>query len=107
MLRSIDDRPSAGDLGMPHDLEAEKAVLGAILINPGAFTVAVQAIGADDFFRHAHRLIYRAMVALDASQTPIDLLLLKQQLGRTGDLDEVGGPVYIAALADGVPHSTN
>src|ERR1043166_2692929 len=65
---------------LPHNLEAERSVLGAILLHNDAFNLAADAIG---------------------------LVTLKEELGRSGDLDEVGGPAYISALIDGVPRSTN
>ncbi len=92
---------------LPHNLEAEKSVLGAILINNEAFNHAAELIDARDFYREAHRRIFDAMVALSERSAAIDLVTLKEELGRTGDLDEVGGPAYVAALVDGVPRSTN
>src|SRR6516225_3964288 len=73
---------------LPHNLEAE-------------------VIDAGDFFREAHRRIFNKMVALTERGDAIDLVTLKEELGRSGDLEEVGGPAYIAALVDGVPRSTN
>src|SRR5919206_1479861 len=92
---------------LPHNLEAERSVLGAILLHNDAFNLAAEAIDAHDFFRDAHRRIFDKMVALAERGGAIDLVTLKEELGRSGDLDEVGGPAYIAALVDGVPRSTN
>lgn len=92
---------------LPHNLEAERCVLGAILINNDAFNHAAELIDSRDFFRDAHRRIFDKMIALSERGQVIDLVTLKEELGRTADLDEVGGPAYIAALADGVPRSTN
>jgi replicative DNA helicase len=95
------------DRTLPHNLEAEKCVLGAILINNAAFNQAAEVIDAQDFFRDAHRRIFDRMVALQERNQPIDLVTLKDELGRAGDLDDVGGPAYIAALTDGVPRTAN
>src|SRR6187549_863995 len=95
------------DRTLPHNLEAEKSVLGAILINNQAFNQAAEVIDAGDFFRDAHRRIFEKMVGLTDRSEPVDLVTLKDELGRTGELDEVGGPAYIAALTDGVPRSAN
>ena len=95
------------DRTLPHNLEAEKCVLGAILINNHAFNQAAEVIDAGDFFRDAHRRIFEKMVGLTDRSQPVDLVTLKDELGRTGDLDEVGGPAYISSLVDGVPRSAN
>src|ERR1700754_3359416 len=92
---------------LPHNLEAERSVLGAILLHNDAFNLAAEVIDAHDFFRDAHQRIFDKMVKLAERGDAIDLVTLKEELGRTGDLDEVGGPAYIAALVDGVPRSTN
>jgi hypothetical protein len=106
VVRSIDDRPSsAADAHVPYNLDAERAVLGAILVNADAFSVAA-ALQPRDFFRDAHQRLFKAMLTLKAADTPIDFVLLCQELARSGDLDEVG-PAYIASLSDGVPRSTN
>jgi replicative DNA helicase len=92
---------------LPHNLEAERSVLGAILIDNDVFNVAAATITPASFFRDAHRRIFEHMVALSERSQPIDLVTLKEELERSGDLDEVGGPAYIASLVDGVPRSTN
>ncbi len=92
---------------LPHNLEAEKSVLGAILIHNDAFNHAAEVIDARDFFRDAHRRIFEKMIALSERSHAIDLVTLKEELQRSGELDEVGGPAYIASLADGVPRSAN
>jgi replicative DNA helicase len=92
---------------LPHNLEAERSVLGAILLHNDAFNLAAEVIDAGDFFRDAHRRIFDKMVRLVERGDAIDLVTLKDELGRAGELDEVGGPAYIAALVDGVPRATN
>jgi replicative DNA helicase len=92
---------------LPHNLEAEKSVLGAILIHNDAFNSAAEVIDSRDFFRDAHRRIFDRMVALSERGGAIDFVTLKEELSRVGELDEVGGPAYIASLADGVPRSAN
>ena len=99
--------PTAPVRTLPHNLEAEKSVLGAILIHNEAFNHAAELIDSRDFFRDAHRRIFDKMVALSERNEAIDLVTLKEELGRAGELEEVGGPAYIASLADGVPRSAN
>ena len=97
----------ASERALPHNLEAERSILGAILIRNDAFNVAAELIDADDFFRDAHRRVFDKMVDLNERGQAIDLVTLRDELGRSGDLDPVGGPAYISSLADGVPRSTN
>src|SRR5579864_7383397 len=92
---------------LPHNLEAERSVLGAILLHNDAFNLAAEVIDSADFYRDAHRRIFDKMVVLAERGDAIDLVTLKEELGRSGEVDEVGGPAYIAALVDGVPRSTN
>jgi replicative DNA helicase len=100
-------KPTAPDRTLPHNLDAERSVLGAILIDNEAFNVAAAVIDAGAFFRDAHRRIFDQMVALNERSQPIDLITLNEALDRHGDLDESGGPAYLAALLDGVPRATN
>jgi replicative DNA helicase len=95
------------DRTLPHNLEAERCVLGAILINNQGFNQAAEIIDADDFFREAHKRIFGKMVTLTDRSDPVDLVTLKDELERAGELEEVGGPAYISALTDGVPRSAN
>src|SRR5258707_11995150 len=92
---------------LPHNLEAERSVLGAILLHNDAFNQAAEVIDSNDFFRDAHRRIFDKMAALSERAAAIDLVTLKEELGRAGELEDIGGPAYITALVDGVPRSTN
>src|SRR4029078_8699150 len=92
---------------LPHNLEAERSVIGAILIENDAMNTAAAMIDAKAFFRDAHRRIFDRMLDLSERSQPIDLVTLKEELERAGDLEEVGGPAYVASLVDGVPRSTN
>jgi replicative DNA helicase len=97
----------AAERSLPHNLEAERSVLGAILVHNDAFNMAAQVIDSTDFYRDAHRRIFDKMVALNERNQAIDFVTLKEELGRAGELDDVGGPAYVASLADGVPRATN
>src|SRR5450755_3466438 len=99
--------PEVAERTLPHNLEAERSVLGAILLHNDAFNLAAEVIDSRDFFRDAHRRIFDKMVKLSERGDAIDLVTHKEELSRSGDLDEVGGPAYITALVDGVPRSTN
>src|SRR5204863_2841294 len=105
-LPSMPDTAVA-DRTLPHNLEAERSVLGAVLLHNDAFNLAAEVIDSSDFYRDAHRRIFDKMIKLSERGDAIDLVTLKEELGRSGELDEVGGPAYITALVDGVPRSTN
>ena len=102
-----DTAVATAERSLPHNLEAERSVLGAILVHNDAFNLAAQIIDSRDFYRDAHRRIFDRMVALSERHDAIDFVTLKEELARAGELDEVGGPAYVAALADGVPRATN
>ena len=97
----------AAERTLPHNLEAERSVLGAILVHNDAFNLAAQVIDSRDFYRDAHRRIFDRMVLLNERNQAIDFVTLKEELSRAGELDEVGGPSYVASLSDGVPRATN
>jgi replicative DNA helicase len=92
---------------LPHSLEAEKAVLGAILLHHECFADAAEHIAAEDFYRAAHRKIFAHMTALAAKDQEIDYLTLAADLERTNELEDVGGRSYLSTLADGVPKSSH
>ncbi len=98
---------AVADRTLPHNLEAERSVLGAILLHNEAFNLAAELIDSADFYRDAHRRIFDKMVKIAERGAAIDLVTLREELTRAGDLDEVGGPAYITALVDGVPRSMN
>jgi replicative DNA helicase len=97
----------AAERTLPHNLEAERSVLGAILVHNDAYNLAVQVVDSRDFYRDAHRRIFEKMIALNERGQAIDFVTLKEELSRSGDLDDAGGPAYISSLADGVPRATN
>jgi replicative DNA helicase len=95
------------DRALPHNAEAERTVLGAILVDNGAFNSAAEILTRDDFHREAHRRVFDAMAALAEKSQPIDLVTLKDELLRAQALEAVGGAAYLASLVDGVPRISN
>lgn len=91
----------------PHNLEAEKAVLGAILIDNAYIDVAAELLQPRDFFRAAHELVFDVMLELHEEGSTIDMVSIKDRLAQSGELEECGGPAYIAGLTDGVPRASN
>ena len=88
---------------LPQDLSLERAVLGAILLHPQHWSQVASILTADDFLRKAHGLIFSAMARLTQAESAIDFALLRAELRSSGDEDEIGGPVYLASLVDGLP----
>jgi replicative DNA helicase len=90
--------------GMPHDAEAEQLILGVILLNNETLYQAIELLMPDDFFVSAHRRIFDAYLSLEGQEgAVIDPLTVQRELEKTGDLDKVGGPAFIASLFHGVP----
>lgn len=116
--RAADDRMSVQDptpvaisvnqpREMPHNLDAERAVFGGVMIDNRTFHVAASILPeAGYFYRDAHRRIWRAMIQLDEQNRPIEIVTVKDQLERNNDIEDVG-IAYVASLVDGVPSSTN
>ncbi|MFN2120571.1 MAG: replicative DNA helicase [Anaerolineales bacterium] len=92
---------------VPHNREAEEAVVGAVLINPEVYYDVTQFLQPEDFYIHRHRWIWEAFTSLHEQRTPIDLLTLSEELDRRGQLDEIGGRAYLTALVNQVPTSLN
>ncbi|HEY7819311.1 MAG TPA: replicative DNA helicase [Vicinamibacteria bacterium] len=95
------------DRTLPHSIEAERTLLGAILIENEAFHHASEILTERDFYRDAHRRIFQRMASLSARGDAIDLVTLKEEMARSGDLEPAGGVSYLASLLDGVPRATN
>src|SRR3954447_626733 len=92
----------------PHNLEAEKSVLGSVFIKPAAFDEVATSIGTDDFFLPAHREIFDAMVAIDRRRQAIDVIAVADELKVHGMLARLdGGQSYLNDLANAVPTAEN
>ena len=95
------------DKTLPNNLEAERTVLGAVLVDNAAFNSAAEVLTRDDFYRESHRRVFDAMAALAERSQPIDLVTLKDELTKAGALEAAGGAAYLGSLLDGVPRITN
>lgn len=89
----------------PQNIEAEEAVLGAILIDPDAIIRVATILRPDDFYREKHGWIYDAALTLHERREPIDFLTICDELERRGQLSEVGGAAFITTLINAVPTS--
>jgi len=91
----------------PYSPEAERTVLGGILVNNENLNVVLSIISPEDFYKEANRKILEKLLALVDKGVPIDLLSLSEELQKAGFLEEVGGASYLSSLLDGVPKSLN
>ncbi len=90
---------------VPHNSDAEEAVLGSILVNPESYYDVAQFLRSDDFYIHRNRWIWDKFVTLHEQRMPIDVLTVTDELEQAGQLAEIGGPAYLTALINNVPTS--
>jgi replicative DNA helicase len=91
----------------PQNLEAERAVLGGVLLEPEAATRAIEIVGPEAFYRPAHGKIFQAMITLFTKREPIDVMTLAEELRKSGDVDVVGGIAALTDLVDSTPSAAN
>ena len=87
----------------PQDLDAERSIIGAILLDSDAITAVAQVLKPEHFYKEAHANIILAIFQLYEKREPIDLVTLTAQLKKNGHLEKVGGATYLSELASGVP----
>jgi len=92
---------------LPHSIEAEQSVLGAMLVDKEAINTSVEIIRPDDFYKEANREIFEAIVVLFNKNEPVDLITLSEELKKRGTLDAIGGVVYLANLSEGISTTAN
>lgn len=91
----------------PQSIPLEEAILGALLLERKAFEDVVDILKADSFYKDAHQLIYQAMLELSAKGSPIDLLTVRTQLEKNGNLEIIGGAYALVRLTTEVSSSSN
>ncbi len=91
----------------PHNIEAEQATLGSILIDNDAIFKVIDFLEPQHFYRTSHQIIYETMIELFEKNEPIDLLTLSEELKKKGKLEEVGGFSYLATLTNITPTALN
>src|SRR5215472_12326693 len=91
------------DAGLPANIDAEKTILGAILLDNAAHSEASEKIDADDFSLDSHRRIFLRMSDLMNSQRPVDIVTLAEELAKNKEVESVGGVAYLASLTEGLP----
>src|SRR6476469_7622181 len=108
MLEVVSSSPGAAARTPPHNLEAEKSVLGSIFIKPTSFDEVGTNLQVDDFFLPVHREIFESMLAIDKRRQALDVIAVADELrvkGLLGRLD--GGEAYLLSLANSVPTAEN
>ncbi len=96
-----------GEKSVPHSIEAEEAVLGALLIDPEAILRVIPILRPEHFYLRKHRWIYEALVALHERREPLDLLTVSRELEGREQLEAIGGTAALAALMSRVPTAVN
>ncbi len=91
----------------PHDLEAEQAVLGGLMLDNAAWDQVADRLHEEDFYRREHRLIYRAIANLAENNQPLDVVTLSGWLRQSGALEEAGGLSYLGTMARETPSAAN
>ena len=84
---------------VPHSIDAERAVLGSILINPKSINISLQKLEPSSFFDEAHQIIYSAMKELSFESIPIDTVTLNDRFKKENSLEKIGGAYYITGLS--------
>ena len=103
-----DMTPSSGaERVPPHSIEAEMAVLGAVLIDNAAYSVITESLTEEAFYKQAHQRIFQAMEHLSQKSEAIDVLTLSEELKRMGAYQTIGGPAYLTQIMDNVHTAAN
>jgi replicative DNA helicase len=106
-IRGVPSGAEAGAHVPPHDLDAERAVIGAMLVSEAAVSVVGDMLVAEDFYSETHRVLYGAMMRLYSRGEPIDQLTLSDELKSIGEFDSIGGRQYVFRLVESVPTAAN
>ncbi|MBT3279611.1 MAG: replicative DNA helicase [Phycisphaerales bacterium] len=88
---------------VPHNIEAEACVLGAMILEPVAIDIVAQKLKSEHFHRPAHQIIFDRLIDMREASTQIDLVSMKEEFSRSKQLETIGGIDYLVALVDGVP----
>ena len=91
----------------PQNIQAEQAVLGAMLLKKDAIAEAAEKLRPEDFYREAHRLVYQAILELFRRDEAADLVTVTEQLKKTDNLEKAGGIAFVTSLANAVPTAAN
>jgi replicative DNA helicase len=105
-MRSVETGAEAARVP-PHDLDSERAVIGAMLVSETAVASVAERLAADDFYSEVHRIIYGAMMRLYSRGDPIDQLTLTNELRSVNEFERIGGRPYVFQIVESVPTAAN
>src|ERR687884_2331780 len=105
-IRSVETGAEAARVP-PHDLDAERAVIGAMLVSETAVAAVAERLQAEDFYSEVHRVIYGAMMRLYTRGDPIDQLTLTNELRSVNEFEKIGGRAYVFQIVESVPTAAN
>ena len=105
-MRSVETGAEAARVP-PHDLDAERAVIGAMLVSETAVAAVAERLGAEDFYSEVHRIIYGAMMRLYSRGEPIDQLTLTNERRSVNEFERIGGRPYVFQIVESVPTAAN
>ena len=105
-MRSVETGAEAARVP-PHDLDAERAIIGAMLVSETAVAAVAERLAAEDFYSEVHRIIYGAMMRLYSRGEPIDQLTLTNELRSVNEFERVGGRPYVFRIVESVPTAAN
>ena len=92
---------------MPASLDAERSILGAVLLDNDVYPQAAESLKSEHFSLDSHRRIYMRMTDLNSTGRPVDIITLTEELGRHKEVEAVGGVAYISSLTEGLPRREN
>ena len=95
------------DRALPHHIDAEQAVIGAMFINDDAIHTCLQILRPNDFYREDHRTIFECMMSMHLKNEPVDLVTVSETLVRTNMMEKAGGPALVNRLSNTVPTAAN
>jgi replicative DNA helicase len=91
----------------PQNIEAEQSLLGCLMLDKNALIKVVDFVGADDFYKDAHKEIYRALLELFEKSEPMDIISISTKLREKQKLEQIGGSTYLTTLINVVPTATH
>jgi len=101
-------KDNLADLAVPYNLEAEKAILGSMLLEKEAIEIALEVLSENDFYATAHKAIFRELIKIyDRNQSDVDILLLYESLKLEQSVEQLGGKTYLTTLVDTVITASN
>ncbi|MFT7684677.1 MAG: replicative DNA helicase [Candidatus Azotimanducaceae bacterium] len=107
-MATANDDPKTLSLKIPpHSIEAEKSVLGGLMLDEDAWDAVAGIITPDDFYLSHHRIVFRCMADLTEKNKPLDIVTISESLDLVNELDSVGGIAYLSDLASGTPTASN